>query len=292
MAKSLPFPQLEGLLDLACRNGIDVRPTLLRVLTDLYIQKPSHRPEEEAQYVELAQRLIENADPVTRATVAARLAGYPAAPTAILEKLAALTGLTVTPAATASEAPPQKNELADVFFQASGEERRLILTNLDTADAAPRRGADAATFKLLEVAALTRNPAEFARVLQRAIPLSATLAQRIVHDASGEAIVVATKAIGMPAPLLQRVLLFLNPAIGQSVQRVYELAALYDEITVQSAQAMLDIWKGTFGSRRVAHQGVYHDEPRPTARTAATPHHARTARRSDSLAARFRNSGR
>ena len=30
---------LDGLVDLACRDGVDIRPTLLRVLTDLYVQK-------------------------------------------------------------------------------------------------------------------------------------------------------------------------------------------------------------------------------------------------------------
>ena len=75
------FPRIEGLVDLACRNGVDVRPTLLRVLTDLYVQTRSHTPAEEAQYVELALRLIESVDDAaTRTVVAARLATYPRAP--------------------------------------------------------------------------------------------------------------------------------------------------------------------------------------------------------------------
>ena len=42
MMKSSPDPKLDGLVDLACRDGVDIRPTLLRVLTDLYVQKPKH----------------------------------------------------------------------------------------------------------------------------------------------------------------------------------------------------------------------------------------------------------
>ena len=87
--KSSAYPSLDGLFDLACRDGVDIRPTLLRVLTDLYVQKPVHSAEEEAQYVELAGRLIEAVDAATRATVAARLAGYAAAPAPILRALAA-----------------------------------------------------------------------------------------------------------------------------------------------------------------------------------------------------------
>ena len=37
MTKSL-FPGFDGLMTLSRREGVDVRPTLLRVLTDLYVQ--------------------------------------------------------------------------------------------------------------------------------------------------------------------------------------------------------------------------------------------------------------
>ena len=53
---------------------------MLRVLTDLYVQKPSHSAEEEAQYVELALGLIDAVDAPTRGTVAASLSNYPGAP--------------------------------------------------------------------------------------------------------------------------------------------------------------------------------------------------------------------
>ena len=88
MIKSSAYPPLDGLVDLACRDGIDIRPTLLRVLTDLYVQKPAHSAAEETQYVELALGLIEAVDAPTRAAVAASLSAYPAAPAAILNRLA------------------------------------------------------------------------------------------------------------------------------------------------------------------------------------------------------------
>ena len=40
------FGKLEGLDSLARRDGVDIRPTLVRVLTDLYVQKPSHTVDE------------------------------------------------------------------------------------------------------------------------------------------------------------------------------------------------------------------------------------------------------
>ncbi|MGA9499440.1 MAG: hypothetical protein WBV52_04330, partial [Pseudolabrys sp.] len=64
---------LDSLVDLACRDGVDIRPTLLRVITDLYVQKPIHGLEEETQFVELALGLIDAVDASTRAAVAALL---------------------------------------------------------------------------------------------------------------------------------------------------------------------------------------------------------------------------
>ena len=74
------FPGFDGLMTLSRREGVDIRPTLLRVLTDLYVQARSHSPDEERQFVELTSRLIEQVDDATRAAVRARLAIYPGTP--------------------------------------------------------------------------------------------------------------------------------------------------------------------------------------------------------------------
>src|SRR6202049_1908859 len=63
MTKPPPtFASLEGLLDHGQRDGFDIRPTLLRVLTDLYLQKPTHPLDDERYYTELALRLINSTD--------------------------------------------------------------------------------------------------------------------------------------------------------------------------------------------------------------------------------------
>ena len=38
MTASPLFPGFDGLMTLSRREGVDIRPTLLRVLTDLYVQ--------------------------------------------------------------------------------------------------------------------------------------------------------------------------------------------------------------------------------------------------------------
>ena len=78
---------LDGLTELGIRTGADMRPTLLRVLTDLYVHRLSHTPDEERHYTELAMRLLEAVDVSTRVAVARRFAGYMSPPLRVLQWL-------------------------------------------------------------------------------------------------------------------------------------------------------------------------------------------------------------
>src|ERR1700738_3803813 len=81
------FPGFDGLMTLSRREGVDIRPTLLRVLTDLYVQASTHTEGEARQFVELPSRLIDQVDDATRAAVRARLAVYPGTPIQVLRQL-------------------------------------------------------------------------------------------------------------------------------------------------------------------------------------------------------------
>lgn len=252
MIKQPNSSPIDALVDLACRDGVDVRPTLLRVLTDLYIQKPAHSFDEETQYLELALGLIGAVDEPTRAAVASSLSAYPAAPAAILERLG------VAAPATAAPRAPAPTDLCESFFAAGAEERRLILLNLEPGAAAHDTDpANVEIGRLLEHAALAQNSGEFARTVERALGIGTELASRIARDPSGEPIVVAARALGMKAAVLQRILLFLDPAIGQSVQRVYDLAQLFDELPRAAAERMVDIWRNGEASLRPAQKPAY-----------------------------------
>ena len=74
------LPGFDGLITLSRREGVDIRPTLLRVLTDLYVQANAHSGDEARQFVELTSRLINEVDDATPAAVRARLAVYPGTP--------------------------------------------------------------------------------------------------------------------------------------------------------------------------------------------------------------------
>jgi Uncharacterised protein conserved in bacteria (DUF2336) len=292
MTKPSACPPLDTLVDLACRDGVEIRPILLRVLTDLYVQKQSHSADEEAQYVELSLRLIEAVDAPTRSAVATRLSTYPNAPVAVLRRLlelAAEAGAASAPAI----APAAKHDLAGEFFAANANDRRLILTSLEAVGLpVPRRAAPAVSevIRRLETAALQRNPGEFARMLERALGISHWIAERVTRDNSGEPLMVAAKVLGMPAAVFQRVLMFLNPSVGQSVERVFELSRLYDEIQPAAAERMVAIWREASAARRPNHTPAYWDDKQRSARAAAAPTARTVAPRRAQPISRFKNS--
>lgn len=283
MVQSTEFAGLQGLLALSERDGVDIRPTLLLVLTDQYVQSFSHTPDEERHYVELALRLIEEVDAPTRVALRKRLAAYARAPRAVVERLQreaaepqeetplAFEGRqrifdrpdhSEIPVAAPPSRPTQAAELCELFFAAGAPERRLILINLDYAPiAAPPLPAtlQRADVWRLESAALQHHTETVVRELQRALGVSPEQARRIINDEWGEPVVVAAKAMNLPADVLQRMLLFMNPVVGQSVDRVYALAALYGEITEDAARRMVSIWRDADRSEPVP---VQH-EPTP-----------------------------
>jgi hypothetical protein len=279
--ESQNFFSLDGLSDLGKRSGIDMRPTLLRVLTDLYVHRLSHSAEEERHYTELALRMLEAVDVPTRVAVARRFAHYLSPPLRILQWLARdlpvvaaelrAHPLLQPPAAPRSRsavapdagAEPGVNqqpspasrtmdaataiELNELFFTATADERRLILLNLDvvapTSADGSRAAADPSVGRELEAAVLTGKTEYFIARLAQALFIPHQQARRIARDQLGEPVVVAAKALGLTREALCRVLIFVNPAVGHSVERVHALAALYDEMSAPAAESMLAIWR-------------------------------------------------
>jgi hypothetical protein len=240
MAKLATFPRLDNLVELAV-TGADIRPALLAALTDMYVQRPFHTDEEDRQYCELVQRLLEGVDRGTRAEITAKLFDHPTTPPALLNILAKQA----VPEPDQAE-PPVVICSALVFAAATSEERRLILIILDLVGAKLADGMRSVTIDAmrgLESLALQRRSDAFAASLARMLDVADAQGRWIVEDLSGEPIVVAARFIGMPIEILQRVLLFVNPAISHSISRVYALVRLYEEITTGAARQLVSIWR-------------------------------------------------
>jgi hypothetical protein len=160
-------------------------------------------------------------------------------------------------------------DLLELFFSAAPEERRLILTNLDVVSNPTKRRpapSEGELVRRLERAALRRNPSEFSRILARALNISPDLAERVSFDDSGEPVVVVAKVLGMKTEVLHRILLFLNPAVGQSVKRIFDLCQLYSELSSAAAERMLTIWQASPVRQHAKHETVYWDDERRSRR--------------------------
>jgi len=292
------FPGFDGLMTLSRREGVDIRPTLLRVLTDLYVQANAHSGEEERQFVELTSRLIDQVDNATRAAVRARLAIYPGTPVEVLRKLGLKPPDRRVPLAheipaAPSAAPPVKPpseaqlrlqtnlsmqprdaaEINDMFFRASASERALILHDLPATSLRASARIPAArarrAIETLEMAAFAADVENFTLELGETLILPPRVAAQVVSDPGGEPLACAAKALGMPSAVFQRVLLFLNPEFGSSVNYVYRLSRLYDRLSERSALMMLAAWRGsTMAVTRARYQPNLYDDERHRARSA------------------------
>jgi Uncharacterised protein conserved in bacteria (DUF2336) len=295
------FPGFDGLITLSRREGVDIRPTLLRVLTDLYVQASSHSPDEARQFVELTSRLIDQVDDATRAAVRARLAIYPHTPAEIMRQLAIkpahpdraapvaetiasppaetteprpLTEAEKRTASNLAMQPADAAEVYDIFFRANSSERVSILHSLAETPlkAAPRipEARAARAIETLEMAAFAADVENFTLELGEALILPARVATQIVDDSGGEPLACAMRALGMPGPVFERVLLFLKPEFGTSVNAVYRLSRLYDRLCERSALVMLAAWRGsTMAVTRAKYRPALYDDERQRARTAA-----------------------
>jgi len=308
MTTSPLFPGFDGLMTLSRREGVDIRPTLLRVLTDLYVQASVHSEDEKRQFVELTSRLIDQVDDATRAAVRARLAVYPDTPVEVMRQLGLKpaapdpraplvqefpAAMSAPPAKPLSEAqlrmasslsmqPKDAAEISEMFFNAGASERALILHNLsDTPLRASARipGARAArAIETLEMAAFAADVENFAVELGETLILPWKVATQVVNDPGGEPLACAARALDMPAPVFQRVLLFLKPEFGCSVTTVYRLSRLYDRLSERSALIMLAAWRGsTMAATRAKYRPALYDDERNRARSAAAQTRPATA---------------
>jgi hypothetical protein len=299
MTKPPLFPGFDGLMTLSRREGVDIRPTLLRVLTDLYVQASTHSSDEARQFVELTSRLIDEVDDATRAAVRARLAIYPGTPAEILKKLGVrpidpdrpvpMAEASASPALAAPEARPlteaemrlatglsmqprEAAEIYDLFFRANAGERVEILHSLaDTPLKASPRIPEARALRAietLEMAAFAADVENFTLELGESLILPARVAAQVVNDPGGEPLAAALRALDMPSPVFQRVLLFLKPDFGTSVHTVYRLSRLYDRLSERSALVMLAAWRGsTLATARAKFRPTLYDDERQRARS-------------------------
>jgi hypothetical protein len=171
--------------------------------------------------------------------------------------------------------PNDAAEISNLFFAANATERTKMLHNLaDTplqpSARIPQARAERA-MHILEMAAFAEDRENFAREISEALMLPLAIADQVVSDPGGEPLACCAKALGMHGAVFQRVLLFLNPEFGTSVNNVYRLSRMYDVLTERAALIMVAAWRGAhLAATRAKFRPALYDDERQRAR-AATP---------------------
>lgn len=301
-----------------------MKPVLLRVLVDLYIQADEHTPDEVAQFREIAGTLAREVDAETALTVACRLAAYDDTPPSVGEALVArkddaariiladahwlpryvlveqaAAGNRLLAAAVAARARlepsivrlllSRRDPLVDTTLAANTTVRfgadvraellararqedaigRALLSRgdfapidravlflladraaresiLDAAEAMTAGAQDAAVqpppelLTGLETAARFGDADAFAALLALGLGSSTAKVGRIVADRTGEPLVLALVALGVPDDAAIRLLMIRDPLVGQSTQRVFGLIDLSRRVSRSAARLIVD----------------------------------------------------
>jgi hypothetical protein len=140
----------------------------------------------------------------------------------------------------------RERAFGEAFFAASPAERRRLLSLIargygDDVQAA-REDGDHLPGKI-DAVALPGQIGECAHEFGQLINIPDSLCERILNDPSGEPMVVAAKATGMPIAMLQRILLLVSASASYSVERVYDLTELYHGLNGCAARDILALWR-------------------------------------------------
>jgi hypothetical protein len=148
--------------------------------------------------------------------------------------------------ADTTEARPEPLTLEDgeAFFAAAPQERRRMLSLFAARGNRPAAPESSRRFHVrVDTGAWRSRGDAFARDFERLIEAPGSLCERILNDSSGEPMVIAARATGMPVAMLQRILLLAGGATNHSVQRVHELTELYHDLDGRTARDLLAAWR-------------------------------------------------
>jgi hypothetical protein len=174
MPASDALPDLSGFLDVSRIEQLDLKPVILRVQTDLYLQATRYDRAVRDTFSALACGLIPIVDEETARVVAAKLGPHPETPRPVLEALAARGGAVRTALGRAAETVPVRPGLTASLASLPGL-RREALEDLS------RDGRPEVDLALAENREITLTGAPLRRLVDRArgdFPLARALLTR------------------------------------------------------------------------------------------------------------------
>jgi hypothetical protein len=205
MPASDALPDLSGFLDVSRIEQLDLKPVVLRVQTDLYLQAPRYDRAMRETFSALACGLIPIVDEETARLVAAKLGAHPEAPRPVLEALAARGGAVRAALGRVADAIPHRPSLTASLASLPGL-RREALEDLS------RDGRPEVDLALAENRDIVLHGAALNRLVDRA------------RSASGLARALLARSDAAPADLAP-LYLHADPTRREAIARAVEATA-------------------------------------------------------------------
>ncbi len=122
--------------------------------------------------------------------------------------------------------------------------RSLILERNHEEDADEPLRVDAEGEKKLIAAARKMGPIEFVHTFAAFPGVTPVMAQSIVEDASGDALAVACRGVGLCRTTYSALAIFAAGRLNADAASIYQRLAAFDTIPESGARRMLNHWRG------------------------------------------------
>ena len=162
--------QLAGLKSLSETSRLDMKPVMMRVLTDLFVSKPHHAPDDVVQFAEISARILDQVDEDTLELVARKLGPHPQTPDSLRVWLMHHGGRTAAALIETSKDVDRAQLMAAANGAAPLAEAAARRADLDAqlVSALVRRPENSVALALTQNSAVALGPEEMRGFIQRA----------------------------------------------------------------------------------------------------------------------------
>ena len=218
--------RLTRLIELASENAPEKQAALAFELCDLLVDWPPRYPQVMREPFEaLLEKVLRRLDETTRRLIATRLSQNSETAVALLN---------------------------ECYFDVPTRARSMILEKNQEPGEDEPEGVDAEAEARLIAAARRMGPIEFTHLFADFLAVSPLMAQSILDDASGDALAVACRGIGMRRVTYSALVVFAAGRAGASARTIYDRLAAFDTIPENGARRMLSHWRKEAAASRAA----------------------------------------
>jgi hypothetical protein len=212
-----PRERLTRLIELASENAPEKQAALAFELCDLLVDWPPRYPQIMREPFEaLLEKVLRRLDETTRRLIATRLSTHSETAVALLN---------------------------ECYFDVPTKARSLILERNHDDDAGEPSRVDAEGEAKLIDSARQMGPAEFVGRFANFLGVTPAMSHSILEDASGDALAVACRGVGMSRTTYSALAVFAAGRLSADAKTIYQRLSAFDTIPENGARRMLGHWR-------------------------------------------------